>query len=154
MFISVSAVMDVRDHMSDVFADNQYLYVHCFDLKVEKILHLKSLPCLEFYMVMGHISFPDKLTERRAVLFLHSDKNVSKLREQSSPAIIEVKSSCIHTVSVFAYTSLPFFNINIYQLLPLNLHISINSYFRLDRRRRTRQRLLCYAYIYIRCNGK
>lgn len=145
--------MDVRNHLSDVFAENQYLYVHCFDIKIQKVLHLKSLPCLELYMVMGHVSFPDKLSERRVVLFLHSEENVSKLREQSSPAIIEVKSSCIHTVSVFTYTSLPLSKHEYLSTFVFEF-TCFNSYFCLDRRRRTRQRLLCYADIYFRCNGQ
>jgi hypothetical protein len=91
--------------MADVFTANQCLYVHCLDLEVERILHLKSVPCIELYMVMAHVSFSEKLSERLAVLFLHSEENVSKLREQHSPAIIEVKSSCVHTVSVL-FTSI------------------------------------------------
>lgn len=95
--------MEIRDHLADIFTDNQCLYVHCVDLRVEKVLHLKSMPCIEIFTVLAHVSFPAKLSERRAVLFLHSEENISKISGLVSPVVINVKSSCIHKVSfIFA----------------------------------------------------
>lgn len=91
--------MDVRDHVADTFKYDRCLYLHCLDLRVEKVLHTKVIPCIELYMVLGHVSFPAKLHERRGVLFLHSEENITKLRGQRSPVVIEVTSSCTHTVS-------------------------------------------------------
>ena len=92
--------MEVRDHVPQLFAGNKCLYLHCLDREVEKTLHLKDFPCVEFYMVLAHVSFPDKLSERRAILFLHSEENIAKLRGQRSPVVIDVTSSCVHTVSI------------------------------------------------------
>ena len=91
--------MDVRDHIPDIFKNNKCLYLHCLDLWVEKVIHTKAIPCVELYMVLGHVSFPAKLRERRVVLFLHSEENTTKLQGHRSPIFIEVTSSCIHTVS-------------------------------------------------------
>ena len=91
--------MEVRDYVAELFTENQCLYVHCVDLTVEKVLHLKSMPCIEIFTLLAHVSFPAKLSERRAVLLLHSEENMSKISGLASPVLINVTSSCIHTVS-------------------------------------------------------
>ena len=55
-------------------------------------------------MVLGHVSFPAKLRERRVVLILHSEENIDKVRGRNSPVVIEVTSSCIYTVSYHTRT--------------------------------------------------
>ncbi len=37
----------------DVFAENNYLYLHCY-----KVINPNTLPCVEIYTVLGHVSFP------------------------------------------------------------------------------------------------
>ena len=96
--------MDVRAVVSSVFDTNKYLYLHCFDLRVEKIISPQTLPCIELYMVLGHVSFPAKLRERRVVLILHSEESIDKVRGRNSPVVIEVTSSCIYTVSFHTRT--------------------------------------------------
>ena len=96
--------MELRDYVAELFTENQCLYVHCIDLGVEKVLHFKSMPCIEIFTVLAHVSFPAKLSERRAVLFLHSEENISQISGLVSPVVINVKSSCIHTLS-FTFAS-------------------------------------------------
>ena len=71
------------------------LYVHC----VEKVPHSKSMPCIEIFTLLVQVSFPVKLSERPAVLLLHSEENMSKISGLASPVLINVTSCCIHTVS-------------------------------------------------------
>ena len=97
--ISLQVVMEIRDHVSELFTENQCLYVHCIDLRVEKVLHLKSMPCIGIFYSFSTRRFPAKLSERSAVLFLHSEENISKISGLVSPLLFNVKSSCIHTIS-------------------------------------------------------
>ncbi|KAL9977484.1 hypothetical protein ACROYT_G014892 [Oculina patagonica] len=54
-----------------------------------------NLACCKFLTVLGHVSFPKSLRERRLCLFVESDK-LKDLGNKASPAVINVKSSCIH----------------------------------------------------------
>ena len=91
--------MDVRAVVSSVFDQNEYLFLYCLDFRNEQIINPQNIPCLELYMVPGHVSFPPNLQERRFVLILHSEENINKIRGCNSPVVIQVTSSCVYMVS-------------------------------------------------------
>ena len=45
------------------------LYLYCVDFQFLLDFTITSLPFMELELVGGHVSFPDKLHERRIVLF-------------------------------------------------------------------------------------
>ena len=96
--------MEVSEEVPAVFNENKYLYVHCFDRRVEKVIHPNNLPCIEIYTVLGHVSFPATVRQRRVVLFLHSDENVGKICDHKSPLVIKVTSACIYKVRLLNYS--------------------------------------------------
>ena len=77
--------MDVRAVVSSVFDQNEYLFLYCLDFRNEQIINLQNIPCLELYMVPGHVSFPSNLQERSFVLILHSEENINKIRGCNTP---------------------------------------------------------------------
>ena len=76
------------------------LYVHCLDFNSQSYIESSNLACCRFLTVLGHISFPKELRERRLCLFVNTEKLESH-ENKTSPAVIKVKSSCIHKVSKF-----------------------------------------------------
>ena len=48
--------------------------------------------------MLGHVSFPKELRERRLCLFVNTEK-LKDLSNKTSPAVVKVKLSCIHKVS-------------------------------------------------------
>jgi hypothetical protein len=95
--------MEIREVVPDVFAQNNYLYLHCFDLRAEKDINPNTLPCVQIYTVLGHVSFPATARERRVALFVHSEENVGKISGHKSPVVIKVTSSCIYKVRLLNY---------------------------------------------------
>lgn len=79
---------------SEVLSRSRLIYLNCLDLHSQTYIKLSNLAC-QFSTVMGHVSFPNALRERRLCLFLRTEK-VKDLEEMASPAVINVKSSCIH----------------------------------------------------------
>ena len=97
--------MDVREVVPDLFAENNCLYLHCFDLRVEKVINPNTLPCVEIYTALGHVSFPATVCERRVVLLVHSEENVAKISGHKSPVVIKVTSSCIYKVRTVTFNT-------------------------------------------------
>ena len=85
--------MEIREVVPDVFAQNNYLYLHCFDLRAEKDINPNTLPCVQIYTVLGHVSFPATARGRRIALFVHSEENVGKIDGHKSPVVIKVTST-------------------------------------------------------------
>ena len=67
------------------------------DIKVEH--RARDLPFLTYKMLLAHIRFPNKLEECWLILVPDSKEIRSKLQSIPSPAVAEVKSSGIITVS-------------------------------------------------------
>ena len=59
-------------------------------------------------LVLGHVSFPDKIAERRMCGFLFQKKVVDVLKDIQSPVPLEVINSCDIKVSFSAFHSLVF----------------------------------------------
>ena len=81
-----------------MLADSPLLYVNCLDFNSQTYIQSSNLACCRFLTVLGHVSFPKKLRERRLCLFLKTEK-LKTVEGKISPAVIKVKSSCIHKVS-------------------------------------------------------
>jgi hypothetical protein len=79
------------------------LYIHCVS-KDDSVVRVMNLPCLELVCREIHVSFIDKLGERRvALLPQHNGRgiNIENLLENaSSPVLASVISSCEIKVSV------------------------------------------------------
>jgi len=80
---------------------SKLIYVHCIDLGTKKFTTVTSFPCLEICCVLGHFSFPRELAVRRLCCVLWSDDCKGKLSTARSPVLINVKSSCYFTVTIF-----------------------------------------------------
>ena len=85
---------------ADALSPSPLLYVNCLDLDCQTHIQSSNLACCRFLTVLGHVSFPRDLRERRLCLFVQSEK-LETLKTKASPAVIEVKSSCIHKVNQF-----------------------------------------------------
>jgi hypothetical protein len=73
------------------------LYLYCVDFQFLLDFTITSLPFMELELVGGHVSFPDKLHERRIVLFPNGDI-ICNLSQQISPCAIEIVTCCHITV--------------------------------------------------------
>ena len=105
----LSFAMELLGVNTDVLSPSPLLYVNCLDLDSRSYVnYVKSanLACCRFPTVLGHVSFPKDLRERRLCLFVRTE-TLSDLEAKASPAVIKVKSSCIHKVNRFF---LHFFN--------------------------------------------
>ena len=58
----------VRHTQSNTLKSCSLLSLHCVDLSTDISMSLHELPCLEWLAVLGHISPPNRLNERRMVL--------------------------------------------------------------------------------------
>ena len=74
------------------------LYIHCLAFDSQSFIKSCNLACCRFSTVLGHVSFPKELRERRLCLFVWMER-LKDLKNKNFPAVIKVKSSCIHKVS-------------------------------------------------------
>ena len=99
--------MELLDVNASFLSVSSMLYVHCLDFVSQSHIVASNLACCKFLTVLGHVSFPKSLRERRLCLFVESDK-LKDLGNKASPAVINVKSSCIHKVSKLFFAQLHF----------------------------------------------
>lgn len=90
--------MEFLEENVSMLSASPLLYVHCLDFDSQTYISLSNLDCCRFLTVLAHVSFPNKLRERRLCLFFDTQK-LKDLETKTSPAVIKVKSSCIHKVS-------------------------------------------------------
>ena len=91
--------MELLEEKASMLSSSPLLCVHCLDLNGQTYIHSSNLACCRFLTVLGHVSFPKNLRERRLCLFVLSDK-LREIENKSSPVVIKVRSSCIHKVSI------------------------------------------------------
>ncbi|KAJ7373264.1 hypothetical protein OS493_012853 [Desmophyllum pertusum] len=87
--------MEFLEENVSMLSASPLLYVHCLDFDSQTYISLSNLDCCRFLTVLAHVSFPNKLRERRLCLFFDTQK-LKDLETKTSPAVIKVKSSCIH----------------------------------------------------------
>ena len=70
----------------DFLQPKDILYLYCVDFQFMLDFAIISLPFMELELVGGHVSFPDKLHERRIVFFPNGDI-IRNLSQQISPCV-------------------------------------------------------------------
>lgn len=80
------------------------LYLYCVDFQFKFDFIVTSLPFMELELVGGHVSFPDKLHERRIVLFPNGDV-IRNLSQKNSPCVIEIVTCCHITVRYYSLSA-------------------------------------------------
>ena len=117
-----SFTMELLDVNASFLSASPVLYVHCLDFDSQSHIVASNLACCKFLTVLGHVSFPKSLRERRLCLFVETDK-LKDLGDKASPAVIKVKSSCIHKVSKLLFAQLLFpFPVKVLEFKLVNPH--------------------------------
>lgn len=78
---------------SDVMKSCSLLSLHCVDLCFDVSMFLHDLPCLEWLAVLGHVSPPNRLNERRMVLLPKLHTAIRALQGVRSPILVDVTHS-------------------------------------------------------------
>ena len=91
-----------------VNANMRLVYLHCLDLGAHESVQFEQFSCLQGKLVLGHVSFPEKIAERRMCGFLLQKKVIHALKDRQSPVLLEVINSCDIKVSFSGYHSLVF----------------------------------------------
>ena len=103
--------MELLEENASPLSDSPLLYVHCLDFNSQSYIGSSNLACCRFLTVLGHVSFPKALRERRLCLFVNTEK-LKDLSNKTSPAVVKVKSSCIHKVSKLQFTPFKGYSLN------------------------------------------
>ena len=103
--------MELLEENASPLSDSPLLYVHCLDFNSQSYIGSSNLACCRFLTVLGHVSFPKALRERRLCLFVNTEK-LKDLSNKTSPAVVKVKLSCIHKVSKLQFTPFKGYSLN------------------------------------------
>jgi len=98
---------------AEEFRIQSLLYLYFVDLSYVFELTIPSLPFLKLECVFAHVSFPCSLSERKMVVLPRSLKQFGKLKDITSPCVIETISSVDFEV------------INLFFLYSINLYLSV-----------------------------
>lgn len=85
--------MEIEERNCELFSGCQIIYLTCIDLNEQVEFKITGISCLRLVTVVGHICFPEKLGERRRVLFLRDGNLKCLLEELKSPVVIKILSS-------------------------------------------------------------
>ena len=91
--------IEITSQSAPTFRERSLIYLHCYDLGAQESVQLEQFPCLQVNLVLGHVSFPEKIAERRMCGFLFQQKVLNLLKDRPSPVLIEVINSCNIKVS-------------------------------------------------------
>ena len=100
--------IEVVSQTAPTFRKRKLIYLHCLDLGAQESVQFEQITCLQMKLVLGHVSFPEKIAERRMCGFLLQKKVIHALKDRQSPVLSEVIDSCDIKVSFSAYHSLIF----------------------------------------------
>ena len=81
--------------MVEHLSERKTLFVYCIDTAAKSFIRFNAVPCFQCNFAMGHCSFPDMLQRRFIILFVDSEKTRDIFNGITSPAIIEIQSSCL-----------------------------------------------------------
>ena len=95
--------VEVMSQMAPAFAESKLLYLHCVDFRATETVRLNDFSCFGVKLVLGHVSFPRKLAERRMCAFLNRRNLMDDLKDRRSPVLIEVLNSCDIKVKLFNF---------------------------------------------------
>lgn len=99
----------IEGRMCDSMKNNSEIYVHCIEMDEFISPSIQNLAAVRFNLAYGHVSFISSLEERRLLFFLATD-DLDSLCQLRSPAICEVKSSCLYNVRILNIYGLTSFN--------------------------------------------
>ena len=94
----LSFAMELLRVNAHVLSPSPLLYMNCLDLDSHSYVKSSNLVYFRFPTVLGHVSFPKDLRERRLRLSVRSE-TLSGLEAKASLVVIKVKSSCFHKVN-------------------------------------------------------
>ena len=100
--------IEVVSQTTPTFRERKLIYLHCLDLGAQESVQFEQFSCLQVKLVLGHVSFPEKIAERRMCGFLLQKKVIHALKDRQSPVLLEVINSCDIKVSFSGYHSLVF----------------------------------------------
>ena len=90
-----------NESQADIFKDNDRILIHCVDLEYLFATALKSLPFVRLNVCCAHFSFVDSPSQRRSCILPLSEILLRNLHNIRSPAVVQVKSSCLYKVCDF-----------------------------------------------------
>ena len=64
------------------FRERKLIYLHCLDLGAQESVQVEQFSCLQVKLVLGHVSFPEKIAERRRCGFLLRKKVIDALKDR------------------------------------------------------------------------
>ena len=91
--------IEIATRSAAPFSETKLVYVHCVDLHATEMIELDEFPCIEVKLILGHVSFPRAIAERRMCAFLNRQMTMDLLKDRRSPVLIEVLNSCDIKVS-------------------------------------------------------
>ena len=100
--------IEVVSQTAPTFRERKLIYLHCLDLGAQESVQFEQFSWLQVKLVLGHVSFPEKIAERRMCGFLLQKKVIHALKDRQSPVLLEVINSCDIKVSFSGYHSLVF----------------------------------------------
>ena len=93
--------IEVLSPTARTFRERKLIYLHCLDLGAQ----FKQFSCLQIKLVLGHVSFPEKIAERRMCGFLLQKKVIDALKDRQSPFLLQLINSFDIKISFSAYYS-------------------------------------------------
>ena len=66
--------IEVVSQTAPAFRERKLIYFHCLDLGAQESVQFEQFTCLQVKLVLGHVSFPEKIAERRMCGFLFQKK--------------------------------------------------------------------------------
>ena len=99
--------IEVVSQTAPTFRERKLIYLHCLDLGAQESVQfeVEQFSCLQVKLVLSHVSFPEKIAERRMCGFLLQKKVIDALKDRQSPVLLEVTNSCDIKVSFSTYHS-------------------------------------------------
>lgn len=100
--------IEVVSQTAPTFRERKLIYLHCLDLREQESIQFEQFSCLQVKLVLGHVSFPEKIAERRMCGFLFQKKVMDAPKDRQSPVLLEGINSCDIKVSFSAFHTLVF----------------------------------------------
>ena len=120
---------------AEEFRNQSLLYLYCIDLSYVFELTIPSLPFLKLECVFAHVNFPSSLSERRMVVLPRSHKQFGKLKDITSPCVIETISSVdfeviylffLYSIDLF-FVSVGVFEFRLYLMRVLRFYLCLTD---------------------------
>jgi len=71
--------IEIATRSAAPFSEKKLVYVHYVDAHATEMIELDEFPCIEVKLILGHVSFPRAIAERRMCAFLNRQKTMDLL---------------------------------------------------------------------------